>query len=632
MSTAVETVKIFMDTLKNYSQDSAPVGRVALEDAVRRSSLFSSLEEAVGLLAKMLADEDGIYTDTDTKLQKITGMVIGADNDFTADTGAITGANAGGDTVKNAQSIVPEDEDLSTAELPTPGSTTPITYTGNDGKSFTFYVKWPNSLTEAIDCVTEGDAEVSERIKDSNYHIDLDTLDPDGYYEISVGEFSDGSPINISSPTYGEMKSSIQTALKGLNKYWLREAAKLNYDSLGLALDGQTIEIGFGAGSEYESASAITTSLRDDGRPDNYIFLTLSLSSFGRLDSTDPNGRVVHRFDSDTSEPSDLYLDRVIAHEMVHAVMSATGTIKRDMPQFFTEGIADLVQGDDDYNSEQTEKVVTLANDTETLIDALSFAEGTGSSYAYPAGDMFMRFIAQQGLNVTQFVGDSASSETFSYETNSAVITNYDENDTINYNKDLKAFSLTDLLDDFVVAGNETSFPSEETQMLIVRDVRGKVISMNTPSGMMYAFMASNSTEVDGRNINGGSNNQVLFGSNYENDIIRAGNGENYLWGGKAGNDEIFGGVNKDVFAYEFLDGHDVFQNVESQDAIKLNLALNQIVGAQLNDSGCYLAFSDGGSLLINGTPSSFTVNVDDSDKTYQANYETKTWTETTGA
>ena len=80
---------------------------------------------------------------------------------------------------------------------------------------------------------------------------------------------------------------------------------------------------------------------------------------------------------------------------------------------------------------------------------------------------MFMRFIAQQGLNVTQFVGDSASSETFSYETNSAVITNYDENDTINYNKDLKAFALTDLLDDFVVAGNETSFPSEETQMLI---------------------------------------------------------------------------------------------------------------------------------------------------------------------
>ncbi|MBQ6976389.1 MAG: hypothetical protein IJS81_06910 [Selenomonadaceae bacterium] len=74
-------------------------------------------------------------------MQKVTGMVLGGTNDFTVDTGAITGSNAGGSTVKNAQDIVPESGDFSTAEMPTPGSTTQITYTGDDGKSFTFNVK-----------------------------------------------------------------------------------------------------------------------------------------------------------------------------------------------------------------------------------------------------------------------------------------------------------------------------------------------------------------------------------------------------------------------------------------------------------------------------------------------------------
>ena len=52
---------------------------------------------------------------------------------------------------------------------------------------------------------------------------------------------------------------------------------------------------------------------------------------------------------------------------MVHAVMQSNGTLKNGMPQFFTEGVADLVQGDDDYNSEQRKFMIELANDTDTL-------------------------------------------------------------------------------------------------------------------------------------------------------------------------------------------------------------------------------------------------------------------------
>ena len=76
----------------------------------------------------------GLIQDPSALFQEIANsdsdeVNISIDFDHNADTGAITGSNAGGSTVKNAADIVPEDDvDLSTLPLPEPGSTTPITY------------------------------------------------------------------------------------------------------------------------------------------------------------------------------------------------------------------------------------------------------------------------------------------------------------------------------------------------------------------------------------------------------------------------------------------------------------------------------------------------------------------------
>ena len=181
MATAVETVKNFMNVLKNYTQEaSTPIGRIALDDAVRQVSMYSSLEDVINNLQTTLKDTE-TYPDTNTRLQKATGMIIGAEGDYSVDTGAITGSNAGGSTVKNAQDIVPEDNvDLSTLPMPEAGSTTPITYTGNDGNTFTFYVKWPDSFTTITDGSMDGTDDQLTRIKDSRYHVDLNTLDENG--------------------------------------------------------------------------------------------------------------------------------------------------------------------------------------------------------------------------------------------------------------------------------------------------------------------------------------------------------------------------------------------------------------------------------------------------------------------
>lgn len=651
MSTAVETVKNIMNVLKKYSQDDSEIGVIALNDAIRTTTIFSSLDEAKKDLVARLEDTE-TYPDSDTRLKEATGMVLvppvtnalkdPANQDLTeisvnievdpnADTGAISGSNAGGSTVKNANDIVPEDDvDLSTLPLPEPGSTTPITYTGDDGKTFTFYVKWPDSFTTLVHGYNLSSIEeMDSGLMDSRNYVDLAQFNPDDSYTY-VKTNDDGSTETATYPTYGTIIQRMSTVLKGLNNYWLKEGAKLDYDSLGLALDGQTVEIIFMGGSFYDLPAANTFTIRQDTLPENQLAISINVTaSENYWDPSDPNGAMIQQSDYESGEKSlhislpASYLDRLIAHELVHGVMNATGTLKKGMPQFFTEGIAEVVHGEDDFVGNKVDLIQELVASPSLLQEALGLGQGTGNSYAYPAGNMFMRFIAKQNLDVTPLIGDSSQSETFNYDTKSAVITNYDANDSINFNKNVEEYGISDAFNDFEIE-------SENDGILAVRDARGKLMTLNTSGGTEYAFMAPNSTELDGRNINGGNNFEILFGTNYENDIIRAGNAGSYLWGGLRGNDELFGGAGQDTFVYKFNDDHDNFQNVESQDVINLgDMTLDKISGAMFTDYGSYFRFTDGGSLVINGQPSTFVVKNDSNATTYRADYQNKTWSET---
>ena len=621
MSTAVDTMKTFMGVLKNYSSSDEYVGITALDNAIRTTTTFASAEEAVDIFKNALKDTEK-YPDTDTRLLQATGMILGAKGDKSVDTGAISGSNAGGSTVKNAQDIVPESGDLSTATMPTAGSTTPITYTGADGNSYTFYVKWPDSFTTVIHGFNKDDGVDNEaRLTNRRYYVDFNNLDDNEYYTMTTTE--DGETKTENSPTYGQMKSAIETIAKGLNTYWLKEAAKLNYDSLGLALDGQTIEIAFVAGDLYDDASAITFSHRNDFQPSDHIIIAIDLFNYGNMDSTDANGK--------TAAGDAIYLDRVIAREMVHAVMYATGTFKKGMPQFFTEGVADLVQGDDDDNAEQLTRIPTLVNNPDTLADALSFAEGTGSTYAYPAGDMFLRYLAKQSLNVTPMIGNSSQAQTFSYNTADGVVSGYKDGDVINYNMTegaaLRKSDTTRNINDFLLTEYTANFQS--SNYLIVRDARGKLITLNTSAGIQYAYMSPTAGEVDGRNFNGGANYQFIFGANYADNTLRAGNGGSELWGGNRGNDTLFGGTGADSFNYYFDGGNDTIYNAESQDGVFLgNMTLDKISAAQITDNGVNLTFTDGGTLNISGQAGYFVLENNDTFTTYKADYQNKTWSQ----
>ena len=504
MATATEVMKNFFKVLKDFSYEDNNTGRAALDKATRAvlkdayqfSNVFTNLK------SKLFNASD--ERDSDTRLQELTGMVIGADGDLTVDTGSISGSNAGGSTVKDAQSIVPEDGDLSTATLPEPGSTSQITYTGDDGKSFTFNVKWPDSFTQfvsgrAVDSTTN----MTARLFDSRFIADLNDFDDDKKFiedftsplEAVLATFSYGDT------TYGDMKNAAPVILKGLNTYWLKEGAKLIYDSYGLDFDGKTIEIKFMAGGSYDNAAGITGSSSGDNFPSDKIVIGLNLVLYGKIDETNPNGlnNLQNQLNNDNIYGTE-YLDRVVAHEMVHAAMYASGTLKDiGMPQFFIEGVADLIQGDDDYNAAQTSHLRNIVNDSDTFIKALNFEEAGGSN-AYSAGDMLLRYMAKQASDTTIFVGDESSkNQTIDYNGGDMIITDYDESNTINYNANFQTAGLKTL------CFNDMAINSGDNKELTLRDIRGKLINFTSQAGEAYAYMAANSTEIDGRNLGDGN-------------------------------------------------------------------------------------------------------------------------------
>ena len=114
--------------------------------------------------------------------------------------------------------------------------------------------------------------------------------------------------------------------------------------------------------------------------------------------------------------------------------------------------------------------------------------------------------------------------------------------------------------------------------------------------GTMYDgnFAVLDASQSDGRNI--------LAGNELSNTII-GGTGDNSLWGGYGGaNDLMIAGAGHNEYYYEVGNGHDTIQGANAGDVIHLGATLEQIDfdGTQMNASAIVVKFTDGGTLNIN--------------------------------
>ncbi|MBQ7515056.1 MAG: flagellin [Schwartzia sp.] len=239
------------------------------------------------------------------------------------DTGSITGLDAGGEKEKTAESIVPEEYNPYTGDVPT--GTTNI-----NGLNVT----WPDTGSDT-------------------------------------------------------MKKAIAQAL---NSEWLKncmdlvnESYELNFQEPGTSVHSMTVNLD--AAVPSGTLARVISSYNGAGITVG-LELQVNMSYYSDLDLNNVNG-----YDNTSRQ---TYLDRVIAHEMTHALMAANITNFATLPQYIKEGSAELVHGIDD---ERKGVIENLAEDNTALKTALDYTGNDPDQDVYAAGYMILRYMAHQAAN-----------------------------------------------------------------------------------------------------------------------------------------------------------------------------------------------------------------------------------------
>jgi flagellin len=134
----------------------------------------------------------------------------------------------------------------------------------------------------------------------------------------------------------------------------------------GLQADGVTLKINL---DTTDGQSGVLASVTGSTAPGSDITLNIDMADFS--DITTPDGG---------SGP--LYDDRVVAHEMVHAIMLRSTSF--NFPQWFTEGTAELIQGAD-------ERVAGALASGQTADDIVGTIAGGG--FTYEGGYVASRYL-----------------------------------------------------------------------------------------------------------------------------------------------------------------------------------------------------------------------------------------------
>ncbi|MBR4382269.1 MAG: flagellin [Selenomonadaceae bacterium] len=320
-STPQQVIKALMHSFDETTKS----GMEAFDEAINYST-GGTIKTKDQLVQKFMADLNGSANYTDF-LKNYCDIIL--DN---ADTGAITGSDAGGGGTKTAESIVPETGFPVTSNgVQTLGSVTTI-----NGLN----VHWPTSGVS------------------------------------------------------GTLTAAEEHILAGLNSDWIEQSLKLVKDTYGIDFNerGATVrDINVKFESTNNNALAYVTST-SVGSQTTKLDLVVNMYYYKDIDPASPDGALLP-----TSSMRGVgYLDRTIAHEFTHAVMSANIDNFRTLPHYVREGTAELVHGIDDERAYTIKKLLTT--DKGSLQSALSSGgSNSDGEVSYAAGYMILRYLAKQG-------------------------------------------------------------------------------------------------------------------------------------------------------------------------------------------------------------------------------------------
>jgi len=130
--------------------------------------------------------------------------------------------------------------------------------------------------------------------------------------------------------------TKVRKVIDGLKTGWLGNAEAMIKKYYGIEGDGADLKLSLSAidDGQWNVLASVSGSTQTGGKVGN-LSLNLDMSDFGSGDT------------ADGGTSSSFYSDRIIAHEMVHAVMDRSMNMQ-SLPKWFTEGTAELIQGADE--------------------------------------------------------------------------------------------------------------------------------------------------------------------------------------------------------------------------------------------------------------------------------------------
>ena len=535
-----EVIKTFMASLDKTTLK----GTAALDEAIKACSNFNGIQDAID---HMISDcKTALNTDSTGEyfLRKYCGIDCWND-----DTGAITGSDAGGSVVKNAEDIVPESGE---AVYP-PSNTFTI-------RGLTVVVPDKSTLTKEEQSIVKG----------------------------LYSWWIDGA-LKLIEESYGY---SFTDSDKSNNTLYVRFCYNWNRYSWLANVQGNTLNINMEYYNDILDGDVNGGYKKHSGL--HYLALNSHESKY-----------------LDTEYAPTYYLDRIIAHELTHYIMEVGVTSFYELPQFIKEGMAELTRGADpdrgfrnlSSNSDNLLNALNINNlgtgDDECYAAGYMFLRYLARQAAGVDEDIDVNLIEFGDKDnsygdykfstedVTTVVGNGGNDIFYTHYGRKILFeyANGDGNDTIVYPDDNNTIKITsgtideiEYLDDNVIlkigngsiylkgAYNGVAFDSSgnrELQYPHIINSDGEIIDIfhsineEVSDTLISGTKFSDEIYFKGKNItiNGGAGNDTIRNNNsiyddYDNNGVTINGG--------AGNDLIYGGFHNDlVVTYAEGDGDD---------------------------------------------------------------------------
>ena len=174
----------------------------------------------------------------------------------------------------------------------------------------------------------------------------------------------------------------------GLKSGWIEESQNMIQTVFGLSPSSRSISVVLETGTPGGTLAYVSTGWSVGGNTATITNMELHIELTDFSPSTGESGE-----NTLTAGGSGMYNDRIIAHEMVHAIMAdAMGDDFYDMPTWFKEGTAEFIHGADERL--KADAGGNIQSIVDRAVDLINGAGWSGSSADYSASYFAIKYIA----------------------------------------------------------------------------------------------------------------------------------------------------------------------------------------------------------------------------------------------